>query len=36
MELRGGSGWPTHYFYFSDQAFVIRQMREFLLGNLGN
>ena len=25
-----------HYFYLSDQAFVVRQMREFLLGNLGN
>jgi pimeloyl-ACP methyl ester carboxylesterase len=25
-----------HYFYISDQAFVVRQMREFLLGNLGN
>lgn len=25
-----------HYFYLTDQAFVVRQMREFLLGNLGN
>jgi pimeloyl-ACP methyl ester carboxylesterase len=25
-----------HYFYLSNQAFVVRQMREFLLGNLGN
>lgn len=25
-----------HYFFINDQAFVVRQMREFLLGNLGN
>jgi pimeloyl-ACP methyl ester carboxylesterase len=24
-----------HYFYISDQAFVVRQMREFLLGEVG-
>ena len=24
-----------HYFYFNDQAFVVRVMREFLLGNVG-
>jgi len=25
-----------HYFYISDQAFVVRIMREFLLGKVGN
>lgn len=25
-----------HYFYLSDQAFVVRQMRKFLLGNVGD
>jgi hypothetical protein len=25
-----------HYFYLSDQAFVVRRMREFLLGEIGD
>jgi hypothetical protein len=26
----------THYFYITEQAFVVRVTPEFLLGNLGN